>query len=41
MYAHSTYVVTLQRLPLGIVDAWMWAPARHNRKPALAIYRMG
>ncbi len=25
MYVHPTYVVTPQRLPLGIVDAWMWA----------------
>ena len=25
MYLHPTYVVTPQRLPLGIVDAWMWA----------------
>lgn len=25
MYAHPTYVVTPQRLPLGILDAWMWA----------------
>jgi len=24
MYAHPTYVVTPQRLPLGIIDAWMW-----------------
>lgn len=25
MYLHPTYAVTPQRLPLGIVDAWMWA----------------
>ena len=25
MYLHPTYVVTPQRLPLGIVDVWMWA----------------
>ncbi len=25
MYVHPTYVVTPQRLPLGLVDAWMWA----------------
>lgn len=25
MYLHPTYVVTPQRLPLGIVNAWMWA----------------
>ena len=24
MYAYPTYVVTPQRLPLGIIDAWMW-----------------
>lgn len=30
MYLHPTYVVTPQRLPLGIVDAWMWArPLEH------------
>ena len=25
MYVHPTYAVTPQRLPLGILDAWMWA----------------
>jgi hypothetical protein len=25
MYLHPTYAVTPERLPLGIVDAWMWA----------------
>ena len=25
MYVHPTYAVTPQRLPLGIVDAWMWS----------------
>ena len=25
MYLHPTYAVTPQRLPLGVVDAWMWA----------------
>ena len=25
MYLHPTYAVTPQRLPLGILDAWMWA----------------
>lgn len=25
MYVHPTYAVTLQRLPLGILDNWMWA----------------
>ena len=25
MYLHPTYVVTLEREPLGITDAWMWA----------------
>ena len=25
MYLHPTYAVTPDRLPLGIVDAWMWA----------------
>ena len=25
MYVHPTYVVTPQRLPLGLIDTWMWA----------------
>ncbi|WP_441295166.1 IS4 family transposase [Massilia glaciei] len=25
MYLHPTYAVTPERLPLGVVDAWMWA----------------
>lgn len=25
MYVHPTYVVTPQREPLGVIDAWMWA----------------
>jgi hypothetical protein len=25
MYVHPTYVVTPEREPLGITDAWMWA----------------
>jgi hypothetical protein len=25
MYVHTTYAVTLQREPLGVLDAWMWA----------------
>ena len=25
MYVHPTYAVSPQRLPLGILDAWMWA----------------
>ena len=25
MYVHPTYAVTPQRLPLGILDNWMWA----------------
>lgn len=25
MYLHPTYVVTPQREPLGVIDAWMWA----------------
>ena len=25
MYVHPTYVVTPQREPLGVTDAWMWA----------------
>lgn len=29
MYVHPTYAVSPQRLPLGILDTWMWA--RRNR----------
>ena len=25
MYLHATYAVTAQRVPLGVLDAWMWA----------------
>jgi hypothetical protein len=25
MYLHPTYAVTPERLPLGVIDAWMWA----------------
>jgi hypothetical protein len=25
MYLHPTYAVTPERLPLGVLDAWMWA----------------
>ncbi|OYO28920.1 IS4 family transposase [Janthinobacterium sp. PC23-8] len=25
MYVHPTYAVTPERLPLGVIDAWMWA----------------
>ncbi|WP_305907120.1 IS4 family transposase [Methylomarinum sp. Ch1-1] len=25
MYVHPTYAVTPERLPLGVLDAWMWA----------------
>ena len=25
MYLHPTYAVTPQRLPLGVLDTWMWA----------------
>jgi hypothetical protein len=25
MYAHVTYAVTPERMPLGVLDAWMWA----------------
>jgi hypothetical protein len=25
MYLHPTYVVTPDREPLGVMDAWMWA----------------
>lgn len=34
MYLHPTYVVTPEREPLGVTDAWMWArePKTGNRK---------
>jgi hypothetical protein len=25
MYVHPTYAVSTQRVPLGVLDAWMWA----------------
>ena len=25
MYLHPTYAVTPERMPLGVLDAWMWA----------------
>ncbi len=25
MYLHATYAVSPQRVPLGVLDAWMWA----------------
>ena len=25
MYLHATYAVSAQRVPLGVLDAWMWA----------------
>lgn len=31
MYVHPTYVVTPQREPLGVIDAWMWA--RQSKAP--------
>lgn len=30
MYLHPTYAVTPERLPLGVVDAWMWAREKLN-----------
>ncbi len=30
MYVHPTYAVTPERLPLGVVDAWMWAREKVN-----------
>ena len=31
MYLHATYAVSAQRVPLGVLDAWMWA---REAKPA-------
>ena len=28
MYLHATYAVSAQRVPLGVLDAWMWARER-------------
>lgn len=30
MYLHPTYAVTPERLPLGVLDAWMWAREPKN-----------
>jgi hypothetical protein len=30
MYVHPTYAVTPERLPLGVIDAWMWAREKVN-----------
>lgn len=30
MYVHPTYAVTPERLPLGVIDAWMWAREKIN-----------
>jgi hypothetical protein len=30
MYLHPTYAVTPERLPLGVIDAWMWAREKLN-----------
>lgn len=30
MYLHPTYAVTPERLPLGVIDAWMWACEKLN-----------
>lgn len=30
MYMHPTYAVTPERLPLGVLDAWMWAREPKN-----------
>lgn len=32
MYLHPTYIVTPERLPLGVLDAWMWV--RDDKKEA-------
>jgi hypothetical protein len=31
MYLHATYAVSAQRVPLGVLDAWMWA--REAKEP--------
>ena len=36
MYLHPTYVVTPDREPLGVVDAWMWARADKDSPEAVA-----
>ena len=30
MYLHPTYAVTVDREPLGVHDAWMWARAKRG-----------
>lgn len=32
MYLHPTYAVTPERLPLGVIDAWMWAREAKNEQ---------
>jgi hypothetical protein len=32
MYLHPTYAVTPERLPLGVLDAWMWAREAKDRQ---------
>ncbi len=39
MYLHPTYAVTPERLPLGVLDAWMWAREakdEHGRRPGIS-----
>ena len=33
MYLHATYAVSAQRVPLGVLNAWMWA--REAKKPGM------
>jgi hypothetical protein len=32
MYLHPTFAVTPERLPLGVIDAWMWAREAKNEQ---------
>lgn len=39
MYLHPTYAVTPDRLPLGVIDAWMWAREaknEHGERPGMS-----
>jgi hypothetical protein len=31
LYLHPTYAVTLEREPLGVLDAWMWAREKKDK----------
>ena len=40
MYAHLTYAVTPHRLPLGVLDCWMWARKARGEPDLLECWRL-